>query len=160
VLVGLFIGGLLPYFFGSLLMEAVGKSAGGIVEEVRRQFREIPGLLEGKPGVKADYKRCVSIATFAAQRRMIAPALVALIVPPLLGFTLGPAALGGALAGATIVGVSLAIMMANAGGAWDNGKKYIEAAKLVDRQLDQVLAGAEQRRRAAAGSPAPPGRRA
>jgi K(+)-stimulated pyrophosphate-energized sodium pump len=130
VVIGTFIGGLVPFLVAALTMTAVGQAAFAMVEEVRRQFREIPGLLEGKPGARADYKRCVSIATFAAQRKMIAPGLVALIVPPAVGFTLGPAALGGALAGATIVGVSLAIMMANAGGAWDNTKKYIEAGKL------------------------------
>jgi K(+)-stimulated pyrophosphate-energized sodium pump len=130
VVIGTFIGGLVPFLVAALTMTAVGQAAFAMVEEVRRQFREIPGLLEGKPGVKADYKRCVSIATYAAQRKMIAPGLVALIVPPAIGFTLGPAALGGALAGATVVGVSLAIMMANAGGAWDNAKKYIEAGKL------------------------------
>ena len=130
VVIGTFIGGLVPFLVASQTMTAVGQAAFAMVEEVRRQFREIPGLLEGKAGVKADYKRCVSIATFAAQKHMIAPAIVALTVPPLIGFTLGPAALGGALAGATIVGVSLAIMMANAGGAWDNAKKYIEAGKL------------------------------
>ncbi len=130
VVIGTFIGGLVPFLVAALTMTAVGQAAFAMVEEVRRQFREIPGLLEGRAGVKADYKRCVTIATYAAQRKMIAPGLVALIVPPLVGFTLGPAALGGALAGATIVGVSLAIMMANAGGAWDNAKKYIEAGKL------------------------------
>jgi K(+)-stimulated pyrophosphate-energized sodium pump len=130
VVIGTFIGGLVPFLVASQTMTAVGQAAFAMVEEVRRQFREIPGLLEGTAGVKADYKRCVSIATFAAQKHMIAPAIVALTVPPLIGFTLGPAALGGALAGATIVGVSLAIMMANAGGAWDNAKKYIEAGKL------------------------------
>jgi K(+)-stimulated pyrophosphate-energized sodium pump len=130
VVLGTFIGGLVPFLVASQTMTAVGAAAFDMVQEVRRQFREIPGLLEGKPGVKADYKRCVAIATYAAQRRMIAPALVAITVPPLIGFTLGPAALGGALAGATIVGVMLAIMMANAGGAWDNAKKYIEAGKL------------------------------
>ncbi len=130
VVLGTFIGGLVPFLVAALTMTAVGRAAFDMVLEVRRQFKEIPGLLEGKPGVKGDYKRCVSIATYAALRRMILPALSALIVPPLVGFTLGPAALGGALAGATIVGVSLAIMMANAGGAWDNAKKYIEGGHL------------------------------
>jgi K(+)-stimulated pyrophosphate-energized sodium pump len=131
VVLGTFIGGLVPFLVAALTMTAVGKAAFDMVLEVRRQFKEIPGLKEGKEGVKPDYKTCVQIATYAALRRMIAPALVALIVPPAIGFTLGPAALGGALAGATIVGVSLAIMMANAGGAWDNAKKYIEAGNLV-----------------------------
>ena len=105
-------------------MQAVGRAAQHMIAEVRRQFREIPGLMEGK--AKADYARCVDISTGAALHEMVAPALMAVICPLLVGIILGPAALGGMLAGALVAGFLLAIMMANAGGAWDNAKKYIE----------------------------------
>ena len=105
-------------------MQAVGRAAQHMIVEVRRQFREIPGLMEGK--AKADYARCVDISTGAALHEMVAPALMAVICPLLVGIILGPAALGGMLAGALVAGFLLAIMMANAGGAWDNAKKYIE----------------------------------
>jgi K(+)-stimulated pyrophosphate-energized sodium pump len=125
VVIGLFVGGLMPFLVASLTMTAVGKAAFSMVTEVRRQFKEIVGLMEGK--AKPDSNRCVDIATKGALRQMVAPGLSAIIVPLLVGFILGKEALGGFLAGATLSGVVLALMMANAGGAWDNAKKYIEA---------------------------------
>jgi K(+)-stimulated pyrophosphate-energized sodium pump len=124
-LTGLFIGGMLPFLFSSLTMNAVGSAAQGIVVEVRRQFCEIKGLMEGK--ADADYARCVDICTRSAQREMILPALTAIIFPIAVGLILGPYAVAAMLAGATVSGFILAIMMANSGGAWDNAKKYIEA---------------------------------
>jgi K(+)-stimulated pyrophosphate-energized sodium pump len=130
VVIGLLLGGILPFFVAALTMTAVGRAAFKMVNEIRRQFREIPGLLEGKPGVKPDPKKCVDISTTAALKEMILPGLTAVISPILVGFILGPAALGGMLAGATVTGVMLALMMANGGGAWDNAKKYIEKGNL------------------------------
>jgi K(+)-stimulated pyrophosphate-energized sodium pump len=131
VVIGLLLGGALPFFIGALTMTSVGRAAGKMVDEIRRQFREIPGLLEGKPGVKPDPQRCVDISARAALREMIAPGLVAVIAPVLVGFVLGAEALGGMLAGATLAGVLLALMMSNSGGAWDNAKKFIEKGALV-----------------------------
>ncbi len=125
VVVGLFIGGLLPFIFSSILMKAVGRAAFKIVNEVRRQWKEIPGLIEGK--VKADYARCVAISTQAALKQMFLPGFIALAAPLTVGFILGKEALGGFLIGSIITGFTLAVMMANSGGAWDNAKKYIEA---------------------------------
>lgn len=130
VVIGLLIGGALPFFVAALTMTAVGRAAFKMVNEIRRQFKEIPGLLEGKAGVKPDPRRCVDISTAAALKEMIAPGLVAIVGPIIVGFALGPAALGGMLAGATVTGVMLALMMANGGGAWDNAKKYIEKGNL------------------------------
>jgi K(+)-stimulated pyrophosphate-energized sodium pump len=124
VLVGLFIGGMLPFFFCSMTMRAVGRAAGKIVVEVRRQFKEIKGLMEGK--AKPDYARVVTIATSAAQKEMIAPALMAIVAPVAIGILVGVEAAAGLLCGATVTGFVLAVMMANSGGAWDNAKKYIE----------------------------------
>ena len=126
VVIGLFIGGILPFFIGALTMTSVGKAAMKMVAEIRRQFREIPGLLEGKEGVKPDVAKCIDISTNAALVEMIAPGVVAIAAPVVVGFIFGPTALGGMLAGATVTGVLLALFMANAGGAWDNAKKHIE----------------------------------
>lgn len=126
--VGLFVGGMMPFLFSSLAMKAVGRAAFQMVEEVRRQFREIKGLMEGK--ARPDYARCVDISTKGAISRMILPGILAVVVPLLVGLILGGEALGGLLAGAIISGLMLAVMMANAGGAWDNAKKYIEAGNL------------------------------
>ena len=130
VLVGLLLGGILPCIVGASTMTAVGKAAGKIVEEIGRQFREIPGLLEGKPGVRPDAAACVDLATKAALSQMILPGLVAVVIPPVIGFVFGAEALAGALAGAMIVGAVLSLLMANAGGAWDNAKKTIEKGSL------------------------------
>ncbi len=127
VVVGVLIGGCVPMLVASQTMNAVGKAANAMVVEIRRQFREIPGLLEGKPGVKPDPETCVSIATTSALKQMVAPGLTAVIVPLIVAYLLGPQALGGALLGATVMAVFLALFMANSGGAWDNAKKYIEA---------------------------------
>ena len=130
VVIGLLIGGALPFFIGALTMTSVGRAAGKMVDEIRRQFREIPGLLEGKPGVKPDSGKCVDISAQAALREMILPGMVAVVAPVLVGFVLGKESLGGMLAGATLAGVLLALMMSNGGGAWDNAKKYIEQGKV------------------------------
>ncbi|HET9533714.1 MAG TPA: sodium/proton-translocating pyrophosphatase, partial [Blastocatellia bacterium] len=132
VITGLLIGGAVVYLIAALTMSSVGRAANKMVEEVRRQFREIPGLMEGK--AKADTARCISISTTAALREMIGPGLIAVFLPPLVGFLLGKEALGGLLAGATLSGVMLALMMANSGGAWDNAKKYIEKGNLGGKQ--------------------------
>jgi K(+)-stimulated pyrophosphate-energized sodium pump len=125
VIVGLFVGGMLPFIFCAMTMQAVGKAASQIVEEVRRQFREIPGLMEGE--AEPEYEKCVDISTKTALREMVLPGLTAVVVPVAVGLILGPYALGGLLIGALVTGFLLAVMMANAGGAWDNAKKYIEA---------------------------------
>jgi K(+)-stimulated pyrophosphate-energized sodium pump len=128
VVIGLFLGGIMPMMIAALTMRAVGRAAFGMVQEVRRQFREIAGLMEGT--AKADTARCVEIATGAALKEMIVPGLSAVVMPPIIGFVMGKEALGGFLAGATLMGVFLALFMANAGGAWDNAKKFIEEGNL------------------------------
>jgi K(+)-stimulated pyrophosphate-energized sodium pump len=134
VLIGLFIGGMLPFVFASLTMEGVGRAAQKIVLEVRRQFKEIDGLMEGK--AEADYERCVDICTRGAQKEMIAPALLAILAPIVVGLILGVNGVAGMLAGATVTGFILAIMMANSGGSWDNAKKYIEAGEYGGKGSD------------------------
>ena len=124
VIVGLFIGGMLPFLFSAFTMDSVSKAAYKMIEEVRRQFRTIPGILEGTG--KPDYTKCVAISTQAALKEMLLPGVMAVVAPLLVGVVLGPDALGGLLAGALVTGVMLAIFMSNSGGAWDNAKKYIE----------------------------------
>lgn len=128
VLVGLFIGGVLPFLIASITMNAVGDAAMDMIEEIRRQFREIPGLMEGK--ADPDYATCIDIATTAALKKMILPGVIAVAAPPVIGFGIGAETLGGMLAGALLGCVLLALMMANAGGAWDNAKKYVERGNL------------------------------
>jgi K(+)-stimulated pyrophosphate-energized sodium pump len=125
VMAGLFVGGMVPFIFSAMAMRAVGEAAQEMIQEVRRQFKEIPGLLEGT--AKAEYAHCVEISTQAALRRMVAPGMMAILIPVVTGFAVGKEALGGLLAGVTVSGVLLALFMANAGGAWDNAKKTIEA---------------------------------
>ena len=134
VLAGLFIGAMIPFIFASLAMNAVGVAGGRVVEEVRRQFKEIPGLMEGT--AKPDYRACVDIVTAAALRLMVAPALIPVVIPIVVGLTLGAQALGGLLIGSIVAGVCVAISMTTGGAAWDNAKKYIEAGQLGGKGSD------------------------
>jgi K(+)-stimulated pyrophosphate-energized sodium pump len=134
VLVGMFIGGTIPFLIASITMTAVGDAAFDMINEIRRQFREIPGLLEGTG--EPDTARCVDIATTAALKRMILPGAIAVAAPVLVGFGLGPESLGGMLGGALLGCVLMALMMANAGGAWDNAKKYVEKGNLGGKGSD------------------------
>jgi K(+)-stimulated pyrophosphate-energized sodium pump len=134
VVAGLLLGGMVPYLFGALTMGAVGRAAEGVVEEVRRQFREIKGIMEGT--AEPDYASCIKISTEASLREMILPGILAIVCPIAVGFLLEPKGLAGFLAGALISGVTLALMMANSGGAWDNAKKYIEEGNLGGKGSD------------------------
>jgi len=127
VLIGMFLGGAVVFIFSSMTMKAVARAAQGIVIEVRRQFREIPGLLEGKPGAKPDSKKCVDICTQSALKELVMPTVIVVLAPVVVGFFLGANGVAGMLGGATVSGFLMALMMSNAGGAWDNAKKYIEA---------------------------------
>ena len=139
VVIGLFLGGMLPFFVAALTMTAVGRAAQGMVDEVRRQFREIPGIMEGT--AKPDSARCIDISTQAALREMILPGLTAVLAPVVVGYFMGPTALGGMLAGAMVTGVLMALFMANSGGAWDNAKKYIELGNFGGKGTDAHAAG-------------------
>jgi K(+)-stimulated pyrophosphate-energized sodium pump len=134
VLSGLFVGGMIPFIFSSLAIAAVGRAAMKMVEEVRRQFREIPGILEGKS--KPEYDKCVEISTQASIKEMMLPGLIALIVPVIVGFVFGPEVLGGLLAGVTVSGVLMGIFQNNAGGAWDNAKKSFEAGVMINGKME------------------------
>ena len=147
VVIGLFIGAVIPYMAAAMTMTSVGNAAFKMVEEVRRQFREIPGLMEGT--AKPDTRRCIDISTQAALREMILPGLMAVLAPVLVGFTLGPVALGGMLVGATVSGVLLALMMSNSGGAWDNAKKLFEQGKFKDSATGEVLGKGSEAHKAA-----------
>ena len=134
VLIGLLVGGMIPFLIASITMKAVGEAAFDIIEEIRKQFREIKGLMEGK--AEPDTNKCVDIATKAALRRMIFPGLIAVIMPLMVGFLIGSKALGGMLGGSLISCIFLALMMSNAGGAWDNAKKYVERGNLGGKGSD------------------------
>jgi len=133
VLASLFIGGMIPFIFSSLAIQAVGKAAMAMVEEVRRQFKTIPGIMEGTG--KPEYEKCVAISTEASIKKMMLPGAIAIVSPLIMGFLLGPEALGGFLAGATVSGVLMGIFQNNAGGAWDNAKKSFEKGVEINGQI-------------------------
>ena len=136
MLIGILLGAMLPFLFAGLTMYAVGEAAGAMIEEVRRQFREIPGLREGKEGVEPDAARAVDISTQGALRSMMLPGAIAVLSPIVVGFLLGAEALGGMLAGSIAAGFLLALFMANTGGAWDNAKKWVESGELGGKGSD------------------------
>jgi hypothetical protein len=133
VLAGLFVGGMIPFIFSALCIQAVGKAAMDMVQEVRRQFREIPGIMEYK--AKPEYEKCVAISTQASIREMMLPGAIALITPVIVGFIFGPEVLGGLLAGVTVSGVLMGIFQSNAGGAWDNAKKSFEKGVMINGEM-------------------------
>jgi K(+)-stimulated pyrophosphate-energized sodium pump len=149
VVIGLFVGGILPYLFSAQTMNAVGRSAEAMIEEVRRQFKEKPGIMKGTE--KPDYARCVTISTSASLKEMLLPGIIAVIMPILIGRLVGKEALGGMLAGTLVSGVVLAIMMANAGGAWDNAKKFIESGHLKSKDGEVQGKGSEAHKAAVTG---------
>jgi K(+)-stimulated pyrophosphate-energized sodium pump len=134
VLAGLFVGAMIPFIFSALAITAVGQAAMAMVQEVRRQFREIPGIMEGTG--RPEYEKCVAISTQAAIKKMVAPGAIALLTPILIGFLFGPEVLGGTLAGVTVSGVLMAMFQSNAGGAWDNAKKSFEKGVMVDGKME------------------------
>ena len=136
VLVGVFIGAMMVFVFCAMTMKAVGRAAHSMVEEVRRQFKEIPGLLKGEPGAKADYAACVAISTKGAQKEMLAPSLIAIITPIVVGLVLGVGGVIGMLVGGLACGFAVAVMMSNSGGAWDNAKKYVESGQMGGKGSD------------------------
>src|SRR5690606_35717882 len=133
VLAGLFVGGMIPFIFSALCISAVGRAAMEMVKEVRRQFREIPGIMDYT--AKPEYEKCVAISTKASIREMMLPGGIALLVPLIVGFTFGPGGLGGSLAGVTVSGVLMGMFRSHAGGAWDNAKKSIEKGAEIDGQM-------------------------
>ena len=134
VLAGLFVGAMIPFIFSALAISAVGRAAMAMVQEVRRQFREIPGIMEGTG--RPEYEKCVAISTQAAIREMILPGAIALLTPIIVGFLFGPKVLGGLLAGVTVSGVLMAMFQSNAGGAWDNAKKSFEKGVMVNGKME------------------------
>lgn len=136
VLIGLFVGGMLPFLFAALTMDAVGRAAQSIVVEVRRQFKQIKGLMEGKRD--PDYAACVDICTKSAQKEMLLPAIIAVVAPIIVGLILGVNGICGMLGGATVSGFILAVMMANSGGAWDNAKNILKAARTVEKAATRI----------------------
>ncbi len=134
MLAGLFVGGMIPFIFSSLAIAAVGRAAMEMVKEVRRQFKELPGIMEGK--TKPEYEKCVAISTQASIREMILPGAIAIITPVVVGFAFGPEVLGGTLAGITVSGVLMGMFQNNAGGAWDNAKKSFEKGVMINGKME------------------------
>ena len=139
IFAGLLLGAMMPYIFSAFTIKSVGKAALGMVEEVRRQIREHPGILTGE--VEPDFKACIAISTKASLTEMIIPGLMVVLTPLFIGFVFGPTMLAGFLPGSIVSGVQLAISAANTGGAWDNAKKYIESGAMIDDEGNQVRKG-------------------